>query len=408
MIKILSVIVIVGVIAISGLVVGIKTFLLKRENSNANISKNEEKNIFTPKKDVMIFATQTNEVITLDGVYPGITNIDDENLSNLVHFYTYDLVVKNSIPTFAINKNRIMRSANSEGDVNKVIALNGKEVDYASSEEYDPFKEDTILIYSSDKSLSAESLPITQTTIHVQGKKNIAITIDKLPHEMQSMKPVGFSFDNSKLYIIADAIGDKNGVRSGFYEYTIATGEVKEMQYTSDSSNMDGVNKEAAFSAIDAAGNFIYFLSKDTKDKAKIIRMEITSGKYSDVLVNLPIASWRIHFFNNGESMVVDDLQEQTHLYFVDLENNKTQELPMIGAFYDVLSNGKDFIYRKDVSFTDNTGNVNMRYNVVEYHLYSHDSGKDTPVLNIANSIKKNGVEAVSDRTTILGILRPE
>lgn len=408
MIKTLSIIVIIAIIAVAGWVVGIKTFTPKQGNNNTNTLKNEEKDKFTPKKDAIIFATQTNEAITLDGVYPGIANIDDENLSNLTHFYTYDLVEKNSIPTFAIKENRIMRSANSVGDVNRVITLNGKEVDYVTSNRYDPFKEDTITIYSSDKSLSAEVLPITQTKINIKGKIDISFSIDKLPHEMQSMGPVGFSSDNSKLFFTADAIGDEKGDRSGLYEYAIASGEIKEMQYSGDSSDTIGINKDAAFSAFDPNGAYVYFLNKVGENKRKITRMNIESGKNNDVLTDLQIASWQIHFINSGNSMIIDDIQGQVNIYFVDLKNNKTSKLPVIGEYFDILSDGKSFIYRKDNVSTDTTGNVNMQSYVTEYYLYDIDSGKNSPVLGVANSIKNNGVETVSDKTTVLGILRPE
>ena len=408
MIKTLSIIIIIGIIAIAGWAVGIKTFKFRQENNNSNASQNEEKNIFTPKKDALIYTIQTESAITLYGVYPGITNTDDEMLTSLASFYVYDLTQKNSIPTFTIKENSIIRSANNEGDVNKIITLNGKEVNYASSENHDPFKEDAIIIYSSDKSLSSESLPITQTTIHIKGKKNISITINKLPHEMQSMRPVGFSSDNSKLYIIADAIQDEKGDRSGLYEYVVASGEVKEIQYSGDLSDVSGMNKEATFLAFDPAGNFIYFLNKGTKDREKITRMEIATDKYNDVLTDLPIASWQIHFINKGSGLIIDDLQGQANIYFVDLENNKTNKLPMIGSFLDVLSSGNSFIYSKDSYSTDNTANVNMQYSIKEYHLYNIDNGKDSSALSIANSIKKNGIETISDKMTVLGILRLE
>lgn len=374
MIKILSVIVVIGIIAVTGWVAGIKTFTLKQDNLNEGSS---------PSNDILIYTVKEGGKVSF---YKSALNNDAQKLFYSTTEKLSGISIINNVITVEVLKGAenhkfeyfLLSLFGDKSSVDSIIIPDNQGFLFEGV----PYKE----IRSADGEWSAKvEKEDSEEVMGIDGKLIIQSAADKIvfnksdfPHSssFNFIRPERFSSDNTIFVTLLRAESDPGGAL-GLYQIDFKSKETKEIIYMA--------NNDYPFSSIhlQPSARYAYYIHEGKKTLTQI---NIATGEKDDIYSSLPTDHSFI-FQPDEKTIVFNPMFDSKEVIQVfDIPTKTVKSLPMIFGEFRALSSDKNYlVYSKysdefsDTPFSNKNiiNSENRKIQVTEYHILDVVTGKD-------------------------------
>lgn len=364
---ILFTIIIITVIAITGMIVGVKTL------------KNSAKQSENLSKDVLIYTLKESRKVTfyqthLNKILPQAFYKLSDNEAN---FYLAS-VVDNKITV------EMAGTFGNPKGIKYTIGLDGKKSEETTNE---------LLVgmvaKSADGRITAEGgdFQNNDAKIVITGAgRSIEIPASDFAHNFNRLTPLLFSSDNRYLYVLASVFTGDIGSPNGLYKVNIV-GDLRgvdQIFYSGEIEN--GANKEGfpISTFLDPTGTYAYIL-EGYETERKFVQKDLNNGTEKIIIPSMDNLDFNL--FSNNKFLVTHPLDGQSvNINIFNTTTGIEKKIHVSGGFSALSSDENYLIYTKysetlsDTPFTNANpiNGSNRKIQTTEYHVYDVKANNDS------------------------------
>lgn len=369
MIKTLSIIIaVIGIIAVAGWVVGIKTFTVDQDNKSLSANSN----------GILVYVMKEKDKAVL--YKSSLTKLESKE------FYIFSgEMEKQFIGASVINNKIIAKSLEPSDDPagrEYVVSLTGERIEDKVRPRYAELLNSEI--ESSDSLMRAFSSgegKDRRLLVQKFGDQTIEISLNQFPHEFSHIVPLRFSPDNKYLFMEAILSQGDPGSPWGLYRFNIAGNKFDEILYSGEMGKDATESTFPVFIYLDPETRYVY--TRVFADK-KLAQIDINTKTKRIVVDSI---DGDIKFSEDGKSVVISPLiGDDKSIRIVYIQSGEETKTEAFGQFVALSSDKNYLIYSKyyekprDASSSniDHINAMEKKIQITEYHILDIATYKDT------------------------------